>query len=69
MAYTYAEFCQWLVSGDSNSLRQGLYVSVDVRRNFLLKDQNKIIRHGGVISPEWENMGSDVYFVKFVGNE
>lgn len=69
MAYTYTDLCQWLVSGDSNSLRQGLYVSSAVRKQFLLEKQNKIIRHGGVISPEWENMGSDVYFVKFVGSE
>ena len=68
-AYTYAEFRQWLVSGDSNSLRQGLYVSSAVRKQFLLDNQNKITRHGGVIIPEWENMGSGVYFVKFVGNE
>jgi hypothetical protein len=69
MAYTYTDLCQWLVNGKSTSLRQGLYVSTAVRKQFLLENQNEITRHGGVISPEWENMGSGVYFVKFVESE
>ena len=69
MAYTYTDLCQWLANDKSTSLRQGLYVSSAVRKQFLLDNQNEITRHGGVISPEWENMGSGVYFVKFVESE
>lgn len=63
---TYEDLCDSLIFDDKKIVYIGYYVDSKIYRRFLLEKQNKIIRDGKLIEPEWRSYGSGVYRVRII---